>query len=195
MFGSEAMGDPNSHARPCFPWVALALCLASLAAAAWLWMRYSYRWDVAGKDLPQLRPATLYYTYWIADLSAAEEPPLAGRYVRFHGELVGGADPCFFKVTDSHGAFAWLLVRGEDFPAKHHWAQREFDGRIVLVSADRPVPEGFPVIDITAGRFTGASIAGLVVGAWGAFVFVAAFLHWRSGGRSPTSLEETWTGR
>ncbi|MHC4200860.1 MAG: hypothetical protein ACYSU0_12785 [Planctomycetota bacterium] len=34
-------------------------------------------------------------------------------------------------------------------------------------------------LDTTASRFTGASIAGLVVGAMGVFVFAAAFLHWR----------------
>ena len=190
MLWCEATSDVGT-ARPRFPWIALGLCVLGVGAAAWLWMRYSYRWDIAGRDLPQLRPAAVDWSGWVSQVgqSVVEESPLTDRYVRFRGELVGGADPCFFKVTDSQGAFAWLLVRDEDFPARHHWAQREFDGRIVLVSADRPVPEGFPVIDITAGRFTGASIA------WGVFVFAAAFLHWRRRPGARTLLEETRTGR
>ncbi len=194
MPGCETTSDAATR-RPRFPWVALALCVLSMGAAAWLWMRYSYRWDVAGKDLPQLRPVVPGDSDVSAVDSALEENPLAGRYVRFRGELVGGADPCFFKVTDPQGAFAWLLVGALDFPAKRHWAQREFVGRVVVVCGDGPTPRALPVIDIAAGRFTGASIAGLVVGAWGVFVFAAAFLHWRRPPGVRTSLEETRTGR
>ncbi len=187
VFADKDMTDPGTK-PPRFPWIALGLCVLSVGAAAWLWMRYSYRWDVAGKDLPQLRPVVPGDSVdWLAqsDLSALEENPLAGRYVRFRGELVGGADPCFFKVTDSHGAFAWLLVGALDFPAKRHWAEREFVGRVVVVCGDGATLTALPVIDIAAGRFAGASIAGLVVGAWGTFVFAAAFLHWRRRPKCP----------
>ena len=41
----------------------------------------------------------------------------------------------------------------------------------------------YPTYSIMVGvgmsRFHPASIAGLVVGAWGIFIFAAAFLHWR----------------
>ena len=193
----EATSDPG-RARPRFPWVALALCVASVGAAAWLWRSYSYCWDVAGKDLPLLRP--LYPGVWADSptrsvLPVEEENPLAGRYVRFRGELAGGVGPFFFKATDSEGASAWLLVLDKEFPAERHWTEREFVGRIGFVSADIPTPEALPVIDVTAGRLTGASIAGLVVGAWGVFVFATAFLHWRRHPGARTSLEETRTGR
>ncbi|MHC4200863.1 MAG: hypothetical protein ACYSU0_12800 [Planctomycetota bacterium] len=195
MPGCKTTNDPGT-AHPRFPWAALALCVASVGTAAWLWMRYSYCWDVAGEDLPQLRPDTVDWVNRLrrSGLSVAEEPPLAGRYVRFRGEIVGGAEPYFFRLADSEGAFAWLLVLDEDFPAKRHWAQREFIGRVVVVSADTP-STALPVIAFPAGRLTGASVAGLVVGAWGTFVFAVAFLHWRRHRGGRTSLEETRAGR
>jgi hypothetical protein len=41
-----------------------------------------------------------------------------------------------------------------------------------------PHPRAFFGVDSTASRFTGASIAGLVVGAMGVFVFAVALGHW-----------------
>jgi hypothetical protein len=51
--------------------------------------------------------------------------------------------------------------------------RKEFVGRVALHHDHRPLG-----IDTTASRFTGATIAGLVVGAMGAFVFGAALGHW-----------------
>ena len=68
----------------------------------------------------------------------------------------------------------------------------------VVLPADEPMPEharevklvgrihyrpkgGFPSylsLDTTASRFHGASVAGLVVGAMGVFVFTVALRHW-----------------
>lgn len=39
---SEPATPPGPHAR--FPWAPALLCAASLAMAAWTWMRYSYAW-------------------------------------------------------------------------------------------------------------------------------------------------------
>ncbi|MHC4199441.1 MAG: hypothetical protein ACYSU0_05570 [Planctomycetota bacterium] len=40
------------------------------------------------------------------------------------------------------------------------------------------VPRSFLALDTTASRFHGATIAGLVVGAMGVFVFTVALRHW-----------------
>jgi hypothetical protein len=42
---------PPAKTGPRFPWVAALLCAASLGAAGWTWMRYSYAWDVTPKNL------------------------------------------------------------------------------------------------------------------------------------------------
>jgi hypothetical protein len=43
---------PSPHAK--FPWAPALFCAACLAMAAWTWMRYSYCWDIALRDLPSL---------------------------------------------------------------------------------------------------------------------------------------------
>lgn len=57
--------------------------------------------------------------------------------------------------------------------------QALFRGR-VSVSESYPVAQwsNLVIVDTTASRFTGASIAGLVVGAMGVFVFTVALRHW-----------------
>jgi hypothetical protein len=46
-------------------------------------------------------------------------------------------------------------------------------GRVVF-----DAPTGYVCVDATASRLHGASVAGLVVGAMGVFVFSVALRHW-----------------
>ncbi len=64
------------------------------------------------------------------------------------------------------------------------WTKITLVGRVVSVS---PITSGVLnrlgskeglVVDVEAGRLHGASIAGLVVGAMGVFVFTVALRHW-----------------
>ena len=63
--------------------------------------------------------------------------------------------PCDTKAHDSLGGVA------------------AFSGRVI---EDESLD--WPWLDTTASRFHGASIAGLVVGAMGVFVFTVALRHW-----------------
>ena len=174
------MTEADAPRRPRFPWVALALCLASVGAAAWTWMRYSFAWDTTLADIENNAPAGRQGRW----------PDLA--YVQF--EAVMG---CFCFV-DSGSAIAQCTIRDPGSklaaailslphagsrPLPQPGAQITCRGRIhcsevpiMGMASVRKLIE----VDAIGGRFTGASIAGLVVGAWGAFVFTSALIHWRT---------------
>ncbi|MHC4200191.1 MAG: hypothetical protein ACYSU0_09390 [Planctomycetota bacterium] len=68
-----------------------------------------------------------------------------------------------------------LRIRREDVEAAH--LRNEWAGRITRVRASYPNQADL-LVDTTRSRFTGASVAGLAVGAMGVFVFTAALRHW-----------------
>ncbi len=73
----------------------------------------------------------------------------------------------------------WLSVRDCGKGAKNR--EVEFVGRFIRhdgLPGGSETPLQHVVVDTTASRFTGASIAGLVVGAMGVFVFAVALRHW-----------------
>lgn len=157
------MSDAEAPRRPRFPWVALALCLASVGAAAWLWMRYSYCWDITPDDLCKGSTRGRYVR--LRSKRASDFPPTGREFRHIMVEPPDSRGFVFVRVP-------YAFKCGEDRAAA-------FRGR-----AGGPDYEGGPVagrmeLDATRGRFHAASIAGLVVGAWGVFVFAAAFLHWR----------------
>jgi hypothetical protein len=179
------MSDPEHARQPRFPWVALALALASVAGAVWLWMEYSYAWHAAptdlwvrerprgfgGKDPPGLmwtaeRWEPIYPNSW-----------LAGKYVRLRssGLVVAGTRQPVRETV-------WLKPRHRSFRPNRTTLNHDavLEGRVVWVSPYGSREYLQLGLDTTAGRLTGASVAGLVVGAWGVFIFAAAFLHWRS---------------
>ncbi|MHC4200865.1 MAG: hypothetical protein ACYSU0_12810, partial [Planctomycetota bacterium] len=155
----EAAPAAGSGARVRFPWVALALCVLSVGAAAWLWMRYSYCWDVTPDDL--CKEST------------------RGRYVRLRS--TGASDWSFdagrggrVVLVEPPDCNVCVFVRVPDAFKCDEAGAAAFRGR-----AGRRSDEGRPVtgrmeLDATRGRFHPASIAGLVVGAWGVFIFASA---------------------
>ncbi len=173
--------DPIKPSR--FPLVAALLCAACVGAAAWTWMRYSYCWEVKldefwhgeRNDNQPDRPVTPDYH-------------LLDRYIRTRirvgeswsvGTRRGGRGSFYHVhyVLDGRGP-AHLLYGGADDLAG---SEITVEGRACQLPEDvRPgIPiETWPSIDTTASRFHGASIAGLVVGAMGVFVFTVALRHW-----------------
>ncbi|MHC4502893.1 MAG: hypothetical protein ACYTFI_06280 [Planctomycetota bacterium] len=180
---SETEDNP---AGPRFPFVAALLCAACLGAAAWTWMRYSYRWDSAVEDIRCAKDA-VRRGGWPYDA-----------YVRVSGVVAGAiSDPTYGRICRIRTPHGFLLevgcgpeeemaVGGEKTstgrmsasicPRVNWW---DSPGTYLPPLGDDP---GFLVfyLDTTASRFTGASIAGLVVGAMGVFVFAVALRHWLS---------------
>jgi len=157
MTGTET--DPQP---PRFPYVAALLCAACVGAAAWTWLRYSYAWDVTPDDLLE-----------------ADSPLAAGGwegfYVRLRGTALGG--------TSWNNVLGVAVAQPSDFDRQVTaivelespiWQEGSVAGRVLLA---RYTPST-PTVDTRLHRFTGASIAGLVVGAMGVFVFTVALRHW-----------------
>ncbi len=142
------MSDPDATSRPRFPFVAAALCGTCVGAAVWLFFEYSYAWDVTPHD-------------FIEHYADPSQHPLLWRYVLIR---YGPKDPDVVTVQ----AYGSLTRLESDPPGTTR-------GRVVI---DDAMGSAFLCIDVTASRWTGASVAGLVVGAMGVFVFVAALRHW-----------------
>ena len=186
---------------PRFPYVAAGLCAACLATAVWLWMRYSYCWDVAPGQLAGSR-------------TSARESKWDGCYVTFQSvprdlnafSLSNDPLDCIF-IRGQVGVFSDEHGTALELPSQRHsdlgW-DGTLDGLPVLRPAEaagvssgelvswsgrasyldgvftdiRGLGPVVIVIDPTASPWTGASIAGLVVGAMGVFVFSVALRHW-----------------
>jgi hypothetical protein len=168
---------------PRFPYVGAVLCAACIGAAAWTWMRYSYAWDVTPADISAARLPEAYHNgSW----------PYGRRYVRLEGVLrirqnVGdGGDYSFnpTRFTLSNGQRIDVQLKREGIPDDE--TKRQIPGRLSMVSSiDLDDLEGgsiiadcTPYLQVGHGRLTGASVAGLVVGAMGVFVFTVALRHW-----------------
>ncbi len=187
---SEPEGPGSS--RPRFPFVAAALCAARVGAAVWGWMRYSYCWDFTPGELEERFGAEA-----VPDFHSEGGGGETGRYVRVSGTasdwMVGHATPLlkgsgsdraarrkYVWLSDGEGsvfvrvprAAASLAMEGKLFT---------FTGRVLPNPENLPLsgtPPDVCLIDATAGRFHGASVAGIVVGAMGVFVFGMALRHW-----------------
>jgi len=152
---------------PRFPYVAALLCAACLGAAVWLWMEYSYVWDVTPHDI-------------VAGTPPSGQGGWVGCFVsvRCRARTINPAGTRIFlwwtdsSISERHGGvFPIEVITGLDPRADQ---QTEWTGRIVH-QTDNYL---FLAVDTTRSRFTGASIAGLVVGAMGVFVFTVALRHW-----------------
>ena len=182
--------DPAKPPR--FPFVAALLCAACLGAAVWTWMRYEYCWEVTPVDLHS--PPVPFYAGYV-------DNPYFGCLVR----LRGTADAwCVQECPEegTGGAFHWIaFMPGEVGGCRVRLAAdvpmaegEEIDvvGRVILVGDGPRTSDGrtyWPLcVDPTASRLHPASIAGLVIGAMGVFVFAVALRHWL---RERRKLRET----
>ncbi|MHC4202895.1 MAG: hypothetical protein ACYSU0_23130 [Planctomycetota bacterium] len=164
---------------PRFPYVAALLCAACLGAAAWTWISYSYAWNVAPREFWHGTPPSrrTFLRLEPVEPPARARMSLVGTYVRVRGtyrELWLGNE--LDHVQDPDDADAFVRVR---MPDGHEVGE----GEAVVLSGrvSRGPHEGdeFSMqVDVGASRFTGASVAGLVVGAMGVFVFTVALGHW-----------------
>jgi hypothetical protein len=73
------------------------------------------------------------------------------------------------RASDQDGC---LSVRGYEHPSEKQVDGPRVRGRLEVTEYR------FVVVDAAASRLTAQSIAGLVVGAMGVFVFAVAFRHW-----------------
>ncbi len=191
--------DPAKPPR--FPYVAALLCAACVGAAAWTWMRYSYCWDVEPLTFSELTPPN---SSWSVTNLHGRYVRVSGSVMNVQrGRPNAFPDVPMLEVRDrqwprlsvvsvifpdsadlpcesgGHATFigrAHALFSDED--REHFWNARpstKLNGRVVLLD---PMRFGQPIVDTTASRWHGASIAGLVVGAMGVFVFTVALRHW-----------------
>jgi len=162
---------------PLFPYVAALLCVACLGAAVWTWMRYSYCWEVTPARLPQL----------VGDPGWED---WRGRYVRLRGyylpdkeNWLNEAGRHFGLICDDERTTIEVVQRAS-VPRN---LDASFTGRVCgltdILWPGSPFLSSDTYVDGRASRFTGASIAGLVVGAMGVFVFTVALRHWLREGR------------
>lgn len=118
--------ETNPARPPRFPYVGALLCATCVGAAVWMWIRYSYCWELSAQE---------YHDY------GGRSPLEEGRW----------PDECYVQIRVAGGRYRGRL---------------EATGRAT------------PVVDGTRGRFTGQSVAGLLLGTMGIFVFAAAIRHW-----------------
>jgi hypothetical protein len=159
-----------------FPWVQLVFCLACLSMAAWTWMRYSYLWE--------LTPEILSRASLDGDprLGRHELPWYLGTHVRLRAVVeetnksMNSDPPSFLCGLSSAGGVVHvgMCLEGDATSrlqdALMHGPKPELDvvGRMAVDTLDATSP----------GRLHGASIAGLVVGAMGVFIFGLYLRRW-----------------
>jgi hypothetical protein len=174
----------------------LVYCLACLAMAGWMWMRYSYAWpatldgiideryELRVKGIKQ-RGQDHFRACAFAELT---RPYLAVRaavstdYTR-HGKAISG----YFSPSESRGfSFGVLNVTlAADTPEGDFGVERTITGRLRCWH-EPEFPEMPPLLatcsdlifDTTASRLRPASIAGLVIGAMGCFIFGLYLRTW-----------------
>ncbi len=183
-----AMPD-NPAKPPRFPYVAALLCAGCLGTAAWTWMRYSYCWAVD----------PVYLNQRTRDIAARRWPAQAFvRISRLSDPDVVFCDeePLDFMFSDEYLSLFIVGPLPDDRTVNIiTWGPGDIvddaagrSGRVIGVASVIVVPsavddspeheEVATYVDSRARRFTGASIAGLVVGAMGVFVFTVALRHW-----------------
>ena len=174
---------PDDPAKPPrFPYVAALLCAACLGAAAWTWMLYSYPRLVAPSDIfacQVLPEGGLQYTCSPIQsfvrvrgrLQTVEDPKCS---YPWHQELLLSAPEKTLLLADPKG-FVFVLFESNSVARRHVGRTATLTGR---VRYPERLSDIVPTLDAAASPFTGASIAGLVVGAMGVFVFTVALRHW-----------------
>ncbi len=159
----------------CFPWLQLVFCLACLSMTGWTWMRYSYAWSIRTDDLVSPVCDGQYVVLDVREkgirvlLTAdyegnvstqllkdgAQGPPVGFRIL---GVMVPGG------MADAGGAETFMAIR----------LGPTLKGRLLAPTSW----DYSPSLDVSASRFHGASIAGLVVGAMGCFIFGLYLRAW-----------------
>jgi len=161
----RATGDASPSPFRRFPWVQLVFCIACLTMTVWTWMRYSYAWEVAPSDLGGCDAA------WV------------DRYVELEGSLAEGDHEVMAHIEGRDGDLGTLVMLGEG-NILAGGGTVSVKGRVIDASFSFSPELGKPIalkmlgVNNTLSRFTGASVAGIVVGAMGCFIFGLYLRAW-----------------
>jgi len=159
------MNDASPSPFRRFPWVQLAFCLACLTMTAWTWMRYSYAWEVTPGALANADINSLLDRY--VQVGAGNAPVV-------HAEGDGGS---YWRATASDDKGQVCVVLSDapilELPA----SVSRFCGRVSARKCRARIELPF-AIDARKSRFHPASVAGIVVGAMGCFIFGLYLRRW-----------------
>ncbi|MHC4251708.1 MAG: hypothetical protein ACYS9X_21515 [Planctomycetota bacterium] len=166
-----------------FPRLQLVFCLACLSMAAWTWMKFSYAWpttpeaiwlrtpiDALGDIRPRQHP-------WLEEcVSIRGEANRRFSLFEFHwlvkSPIVGNPGEYVTVAVGKHHGVAEVELHYEHDKKPVHGDVGVWSGRLTVGNG------GFLAVDTTVSRFHGASIAGLVVGAMGCFIFGLYLRRW-----------------
>ena len=189
---SDPAATPGPHAR--FPYGPALLCAACVSMAAWTWMRYSAVRHLTLDRVCRMNPSTLALleqAYVCVSTGSAE--------VSY--ELENHAFPGMERQRTGCAMVLGWVRRDGRYPlwvglfmassGREEAIIREarslvvWQGRVPLAGeglvkfrGTRGAWQGDLVVDMTASRFHPASVAGLVVAAFGAFVFALYLKRW-----------------
>jgi hypothetical protein len=160
-----------------FPWIQLVFCIACLTMTGWTWMRFSYCWKMGAASLVKYgyRSRLDQDTTLLAP-SAYDASRMDNRYVELSGHMTprpvtsrfekGNWQATFYVAEDY--VLANLEARGNLVEG-----QFEMKGRLHFGHHGE-----YTFFDTTASRFHSASLAALVVGAMGVFIFGLYLRAW-----------------
>jgi len=162
-----------------FPWAQLAFCLACLAMCGYLWMRYSYAWRVYPQHMSHKAASGWLRQRYVSFDGVVHGPWRIGEHrgLLVIGTRIGPAPRIL--VERSGSALTWSPEKGR----LQHFQGRVWPAESHPGNADIGNVGGYPrygdtVVDTTASRFHGASVAGIVVGAMGCFIFGLYLKRW-----------------
>ena len=168
---------PDDPAKPPrFPYVAALLCAACLGAAVWTWMAYSFAFSLNAR-LP-----SSHHMGYVHDTGIGMWDSHHGGYYAVRGVVLAvfpldwrGMREVLLLRTPPGDAYVCVLISADDPPPSG--AHVAYVGRALVTEDEGDRGKRFR-LDASANRFTGASIAGLVVAAMGVWVFSVALRHW-----------------
>ena len=185
-----------------FPWVQLVFCIGCLTMTAWTWMRYSYCWDFKPAELHRLQMQgswagnSDYRWPWDAYAAVSGDPGVLGgepgvldgeqNFVARiladprHSSLVVMVEPHSYEFLHSVGPLPGEGGSYVLFPFGSEPGQMCRFGEATITYTGRlhNRHQSEIMLYASASRFTGASVAGLLVGAMGAFIFGLYLRRW-----------------
>ncbi|MHC4252311.1 MAG: hypothetical protein ACYS9X_24600 [Planctomycetota bacterium] len=150
-----------------FPWVQLVFCVACLGMAGWTWMRYSYCYDATPGQISATWGRSAHSPWldsYIAVTGVHAVTPKGRSYIldEMNREINVG-----LRTGSNTPLPSSVSAEGQTTGNVNTWR-----GRFVLEGTS------FAYFDPDGGRLHPASIAGLVVGAMGVFIFGLYLRRW-----------------
>jgi hypothetical protein len=194
-FAETWLGDTGLVTEPAtsspfrrFPWIQFVFCLACLTMTAWTWMRYSYCWGVT---IPCVKEGMGPWKTTFGEEGFRGDTrrwPLDA-YVTVQGRAGNTDGPSegtvgFVTLKDPLDIRQRLSVKVPRLTAYRYGDRLRVTGRMSLAGDVQRALAGlepfyvFSQLDTTASRFHPTSIAGLVVGAMGCFIFGLYLRSW-----------------